>query len=179
MTDERTLPPTEPALPPGAATATGPRRRGEERARFGPPQFTHWELREPVHRLGQRWVEEPPPRPAPGDRLGVHPDAVRKLEPKEPVRPEPNAPLLKRIVRSPYGMGPAQVVRVTIREESPTAEPRQPLERPTAAYRELLADLTPKSPMRSSPHRPEPRPRPRLLPNSPRAAEGSFPEEGP
>lgn len=134
---------------------------------FGPPELGS-EEREPVHRLHERWGEEPTPRPVPGDRLTVHPDAIRELKPKQPVRPEPNAPLLKRVVRSPYAMSPTAVVRVTGRPARPGSEPLPRIEDPTAGYRELREAMRLENPIRSAPHRPEPRPRPRLLPNQPR-----------
>ncbi len=157
-TDDHSQDPHPPASGPSAA-----RRRAEQRERAGPREHVTWDQRETGRRLHERWAPEPTPRPMVGERLAgaraKADGAVRELKPKQPVRPGPNAPLLMRIVRSPYALHPVKHVRATIRDLSVVPEPREILGQPGRAWRELRAELSMPNPIRAFPHRPEPRPR--------------------
>jgi hypothetical protein len=135
------------------------RSRAEARLSRPVPDFAGWESREPAHRVAGRDRPLPDPRPAPGDELHVHTDAVRELKLRDPGRPAPNAPLLMRVVRTPFALDPVKVAKVRLIEpyEPP---PREKLGRPGEAWREAMTSLHEPGPMRAIAHRPEPRPRP-------------------
>jgi len=107
------------------------------------PDFARWDAREPVRRITLRDDPGPPPRPRPSERLPVHTEAVREPRLEHPVRPAPNAPLLMRIVRTPFALEPVKVTKRVL------VEPYE---------RVRLAPLG--NPIRANPHGPEARPRP-------------------
>ena len=135
------------------------RSRAEARLARTVPDFSDCESREPARRLAGRDRPAPEPRPAPGQGLHVHTDAIREMKLRTPARPTPNAPLLMRVVRTPFALERARLVRRRLIEpfENP---PREQLGRPGVAWRTAMADLGAPSPMRAIVHRPEPRPRP-------------------
>lgn len=103
-------------------------------------------------RLQERQVEEAPRVTVP-DRTGSHEQKVRVLRPQ--VRPEPNAPLLKRLARYPYRHDARGPVRQQTRSEIPWKElERMEREAPSMIYREARGELILGSPMKRIDHRP-------------------------
>lgn len=145
------------------------RSRAEARLSRPVPDLAWWDSREPARRVADRDRPLPEPRPIPGDALCAHPDTIRELKLKTPARPAPNAPLLMRVVRTPFALDPGKVARLRLVEPYGSTgsaarrpwepEPREELVRPGLAWREAMASIG-ERPMRSITHRPERRPRP-------------------
>lgn len=119
------------------------RLRAQARLDRHVPDFARWDTREPGHHVALRDAAPPPARRAPSDGLPAHTAATRELRLKQPARPTPNAPLLMRVVRTPFALEPVRTTRRKLLEPRERVQ-REPLARP----------------MRANPHGPEPRPRP-------------------
>lgn len=123
--------------------------------------MTSWDLR-PLACSVLRRAEDPVRAPGSSLRsldLRERAVGVRAPQLKRPARPEPNAPLLMRIVRRPYVLAPAPVQRITVIEPAPGAPGREPSPRPGRPFAALLQDLGARVRPALSP-----RPRPQWVP---------------
>ncbi|MFT4628884.1 MAG: hypothetical protein ACI8PZ_007580, partial [Myxococcota bacterium] len=82
-----------------------------ERHRYG---WTSWDDRHPVRRIADRLVEAPGERVDPGASLKVRTVTTTM---RKPVDIGPHAPLLKRVIRSPYPLSPVRPARVAGRPQ--------------------------------------------------------------
>lgn len=114
-----------------------------------------------LHRrlVGRESLGDRAERPAVGSSLPERSDEIRVAKSAATVRPAPNAPLLMRLVRTPFELAPVRPVRQTVIEP---AEPRvrERLGRPTDALTEARREAAAIHPIDAFPHRPEFRPHP-------------------
>jgi hypothetical protein len=127
------------------------------------PEFAHRDGREPARRVAARESARPEPvHELPGQKLPVEPK-VRDLRLKEAARPEPNAPLLMRLVRTPFSLAPAAMDKVATRESQDEIV-RGVVERegPGRAFADLLREIGRHGWIlrEGAARRPAPRPRP-------------------
>jgi hypothetical protein len=102
-----------------------------------------------VLRLAQRAVDDTPVRREPGADVSAHALGVRDRVVS--VKPAPNAPLLMRIVRTPYALAPGRARRLSLLDRTPPERP-EPLGRPGRAWTENRAGALFRSPLRSVEH---------------------------
>ena len=104
-------------------------------------------------------ADEPPAseRPAVGARLPLRDGATSNT--KNTVRPEPNAPLLMRIVRHPFALAPVPAKRVEVRSAR-DQRPAPTLEAPLAYREQARQGARFQNPILVFAHRPEHRPHP-------------------
>jgi hypothetical protein len=125
--------------------------------------FSRWERREPARRLVSREVSpiaDRPRLPEPSASIGHPTEAVRDMRIRAPGQPTPNAPLLMRIVRTPFSLAPGRTARTTI------PRGREPLVRdrhvgPGRVFRDLVREIRSRPGLMTTvDHRPAFRPRP-------------------
>jgi hypothetical protein len=115
-----------------------------------------------VLRLGDRTKDDRVPHATPGDNLSANALSMREGAVRERVitlKAGPNAPLLMRIVRSPYALAVTAGKRVQLLERTRTEAPT-PLGRPGAEWRASRPGRLFRSPLRIAHGMPE-RMRPR------------------
>lgn len=138
-----------PSPPPETDRSGRVRARAEVRLRESASQVRPLDHRSLVLRLAERAADEPPVRPSPGDLVAAHALGVRVRVVS--VKPAPNAPLLMRIVRTPYAHAPAAGKRILVFERPSTERPER-LGRPGEAWTTARPGALFRSPLRSVEH---------------------------
>jgi hypothetical protein len=97
----------------------------------------------------------------PGASLRLAAATVRDMRLRDPGRPTPNAPLLMRIVRTPFALAPGARVRIVVQGGGRERVERERSGGPGWAFRELLREIVASpGPLRGLDFRPAPRARP-------------------
>lgn len=136
-----------------------PRHRAQARLARHVPALPESSERLPVRRLAQREDEGERTRRIPGETVRVQ--AEIQVKPLRTVRPEPNAPLLIRLVRNPYALDTGRSVRVPNESrDRPSVLDREPFPNPSAEVAELRDAMKVARPMREIVHHPVLRPHP-------------------
>ena len=129
------------------------------------PDFSRWEQREPARRLVLR--EDAPgvdraPVPEPGASLHRHTEATRGMRIRGGAQPTPNAPLLMRIVRTPFSLSPGARTRTIVHRTRERAD-RDRHVGPGRVFGDLAREIASRpGPLDTVDHRPHVRPRPFL-----------------
>lgn len=135
------------------------RSRADARFTRHVPDFSHWERREPGARLSGRDERALLAADGPSASLWRRTEGAVSLDVRRSrirVEAAPNAPLLMRLVRTPFALGPARHAKVVVPRREPPAE-LDPValaaeRHPGRAFGDLLRELRSTSPLRAIEH---------------------------